>query len=94
MKIDCLYFHSHPYTSPEAQQKVESLAKRLAIYGVGTHLNIVPFTEVQQCIRDNSPPDYASGYAAHGDDEGCRTAARQGQSDHYRRKLRPLQARQ
>ncbi|MCD1654783.1 tRNA 4-thiouridine(8) synthase ThiI [Treponema zuelzerae] len=60
MKIDCLYFHSHPYTSPEAQQKVESLAKRLAIYGVGTHLNIVPFTEVQQCIRDNSPPDYAT----------------------------------
>jgi len=60
MKIDCMYFHSHPFTSPEAQQKVEDLAKILARYGVGTHLNIVPFTAVQQHIRDNSPPDYAT----------------------------------
>lgn len=60
MKLDCVYFHSHPYTSPEAQQKVEDLAKILARYGVGTHLNIIPFTAVQQHIRDNSPPDYAT----------------------------------
>jgi len=60
MKIDCLYFHSHPFTSPEAQQKVEDLAKVLAVYGVGTHLNIVPFTAVQQRIRDSAPPDYAT----------------------------------
>lgn len=60
MKIDGLYFHSHPYTSHEAQQKVEDLAKILARYGVGTHLNIVPFTAVQQHIRDNAPPDYAT----------------------------------
>ena len=60
MKIDGLYFHSHPYTSPEAQQKVEDLAKILARYGVGMHLNIVPFTAVQQHIRDNSPTDYAT----------------------------------
>ena len=60
MKIDCLYFHSHPYTSPEAQQKVEDLAKTLAVFGVGTHLNIVPFTQVQQRIRDAAPPDYAT----------------------------------
>ena len=60
MKIDCLYFHSHPYTSPEAQQKVEDLAKILALYGIGTHLNIVPFTKVQQHIRDNSPVDYST----------------------------------
>lgn len=60
MKIDCLYFHSHPYTSPEAQQKVEDLAKTLAVFGIGTHLNIVPFTQVQQRIRDAAPPDYAT----------------------------------
>jgi thiamine biosynthesis protein ThiI len=60
MKIDCLYFHSHPYTSPEAQQKVEDLAKILAVYGIGTHINIVPFTAVQQRIRDAAPPDYAT----------------------------------
>lgn len=60
MKLDCLYFHSHPFTSPEAQQKVEDLAKVLAVYGVGTHLNIVPFTAVQQRIRDSAPSDYAT----------------------------------
>ncbi len=60
MKIDCLYFHSHPYTSPEAQEKVENLARNLAVYGLGTHLNIVPFTAVQQKIRDSAPPDYAT----------------------------------
>jgi len=60
MKLDCLYFHSHPYTSPEAQQKVEDLAKILASYGVGLHINIVPFTAVQQRIRDSSPVDYAT----------------------------------
>lgn len=60
MKIDCLYFHSHPYTSPEAQGKVEDLAQILARYGVGTHLNIVPFTKVQERIRDSAPVDYAT----------------------------------
>lgn len=60
MKIDCLYFHSHPYTSPEALEKVRTLAKILSTYGIGTHLNTVPFTKVQQHIRDNAPPDYAT----------------------------------
>ena len=27
MKIECVYFHSYPYTSDEAQKKVEDLAK-------------------------------------------------------------------
>lgn len=60
MKLDCLYFHSHPYTSFEAQKKVEDLAQILAVYGLGTHLNIVPFTKVQEKIRENSPADYAT----------------------------------
>lgn len=60
MKIECLYFHSHPYTSPEALEKVENLAQRLALYGIGTHLNIVSFTPIQQRIRDSSPPDYGT----------------------------------
>lgn len=60
MKIDCVYFHSWPYTSEEAQQKVEDLAKILASYGLGTHLNIVPFTRVQEYIRDRAPHAYAT----------------------------------
>ena len=60
MKLDSLYFHSHPYTSPEAQQKVEKLASILASYGLGMHFNCVPFTAVQQRIRNKGPAPYAT----------------------------------
>lgn len=58
MKLDYIYFHSHPYTSPEAQAKVEKLAEILAAYGLGGYLNIIPFTKVQQQIREKSPEAY------------------------------------
>ncbi|PIE98205.1 MAG: tRNA 4-thiouridine(8) synthase ThiI [Treponema sp.] len=58
MKIDCLYFHSYPYTSHEAQEKVEKLAAILAKYNLGTYLNIVSFTKIQQHIKDNVPEAY------------------------------------
>lgn len=60
MKIDCLYFHSPPYTSPEALEKVENLARRLSLYGIGTRLSIVSFTAVQQRIRESSPSNYGT----------------------------------
>jgi len=60
MKIDCIYFHSHPYTSPEAKGKVEDLAKLLARFGLGTHLNIVPFTKIQEHIRNTAPQEYST----------------------------------
>ena len=52
MKIECVYFHAHPYTSPEAQKKVEDLAEIISQYGVETHINIVPFTDVQMRIKE------------------------------------------
>ena len=55
MKVDCVYFHSYPYTSEEAQKKVETLAATLAHYGLAVHLNIVPFTDVQMRIKEKSP---------------------------------------
>ena len=55
MKVDCAYFHSYPYTSEEAQKKVETLAATLARYGLTVHLNIVPFTDVQMRIKEKSP---------------------------------------
>ena len=58
MKLDYLYFHSHPYTSPEAQKKVETLASILAVYGLGGYLNIVSFTKVQQCLKEKCPEPY------------------------------------
>ena len=55
MRVECVYFHSYPYTSVEAQQKVETLAKILGNYGVDTHLNVIPFTDVQMRIKQKSP---------------------------------------
>ena len=60
MKVECMYFHSYPYTSEEAQKKVEDLAKILGNYGLDTHLNVVPFTEVQMQIRKKAPENYAT----------------------------------
>lgn len=63
MKIDCVYFHAYPYTSQEAQKKVEDLAQIIAMYGVETHINIIPFTEVQirikqRCAEIESPSNF------------------------------------
>ena len=58
MKIDCIYFHSHPYTSPEAQKKVEALAGILAGYGLGCYLTVLSFTKVQQQIKKTAPEPY------------------------------------
>lgn len=58
MKLDFLYFHSHPYTSPEAREKVEKLAEVLAEYGLGAYLNVVSFTKIQQKMREVVPESY------------------------------------
>jgi tRNA uracil 4-sulfurtransferase len=55
MRIECVYFHSYPYTSMEAQQKVEKLSSILADYGLETYLNIIPFTDVQMRIKEKAP---------------------------------------
>ncbi|MBQ9238481.1 MAG: tRNA 4-thiouridine(8) synthase ThiI [Treponema sp.] len=60
MHVDCIYFHAYPYTSAEAQHKVESLAETLAGYGLDVNLAIVPFTDVQLCIKKKSPPEWTT----------------------------------
>ena len=55
MKIECCYFHSYPYTSEEAKQKVVTLAPKLSNYGITTYLNVIPFTDVQMKIKENAP---------------------------------------
>lgn len=55
MKVECVYFHSYPYTSEEAQKKVEDLARIIANYGMDTHLNVIPFTDVQMKIKEKAP---------------------------------------
>ena len=60
MKIECCYFHSYPYTSEEAQKKVEDLAQKLAYYGISTYLNIIPFTDVQMVIKEKAPEAWST----------------------------------
>ncbi|MBP5402477.1 MAG: tRNA 4-thiouridine(8) synthase ThiI [Treponema sp.] len=60
MRIECIYFHSYPYTSDEAQKKVEDLAKILSTYGMQTALNIVSFTDVQMLIKEKAPESWST----------------------------------
>lgn len=52
MRVECAYFHAYPYTSEQAQKKVEDLAQIISQYGVETHINIIPFTDVQMRIKE------------------------------------------
>lgn len=60
MKVECVYFHSYPYTSEEAQKKVEDLARIIANYGMDTHLNVIPFTDVQMRIKERAPEAWST----------------------------------
>jgi thiamine biosynthesis protein ThiI len=55
MGIDAVYFHAHPYTSPEARDKVIRLAEILGRHTLGIRLRVVGFTEMQKRIRERSP---------------------------------------
>ncbi len=58
MNIECIHFHSYPYTNLQAREKVIELAKRLSIYTCGTTLNIVSVTKIQEQIHKNCNGDY------------------------------------
>ena len=51
MTVDCIHFHSYPYTNMQARDKVEELAKILSSYTLGTHLNIISVTHIQEEIH-------------------------------------------
>ncbi|MFP4697875.1 MAG: tRNA uracil 4-sulfurtransferase ThiI [Eubacteriales bacterium] len=53
--LDAVYYHSHPYTSERAKQKVIDLAKIISSYVGSINLNIVPFTDIQLYIYDKCP---------------------------------------
>lgn len=57
VELNCIYYHSHPYTSERAKDKVKDLAKILASYTEKVNLYIVPFTEIQMAIMDGCRED-------------------------------------
>ena len=58
LMLDCVYFHSFPYTSDRAKQKVIDLARILTGYTGRTKVDVVNFTEIQTEIRKLCHEDY------------------------------------
>ncbi|RJS60022.1 tRNA uracil 4-sulfurtransferase ThiI [Bacillus sp. PK3_68] len=58
VEIEAIHFHSPPYTSERAKQKVIDLAERLTAFGAEIKLHIVPFTAIQQKIQEQVPENY------------------------------------
>lgn len=52
-----IHFASPPYTSARAEQKVHSLLQKVAEYSGRIALFVVPFTEIQEQIKDNCPEE-------------------------------------
>ena len=58
LRVDAVHFQSPPYTSERALMKVESLCERLKEYCGDIRFYCVPFTEIQEALRDNCSGDY------------------------------------
>lgn len=58
MKIECIHFHSYPYTNMQAKEKVEELAGVLGEYSCGTTLNVVKVTHIQEEIHKKCNGDF------------------------------------
>lgn len=55
--LDAVHFASPPFTSPQAEMKVHDLLSQVAKYSGDIGLYTVPFTEIQEQIRDNCPEE-------------------------------------
>lgn len=58
MQINCIHFHSYPYTNMQARDKVIELAKVLSGYTCGIKLNIVSVTHIQEEIHKKCNGEY------------------------------------
>ena len=57
LMLDAVHFVSPPYTSKRAELKVHALAKLVSRYSGRIKLYVVPFTEIQEAIKDHCPED-------------------------------------
>lgn len=57
VELEAIYFHTYPYTSDRAKEKVVDLARILADFCGRLKLHIVDFTDIQLKIRDHCPQD-------------------------------------
>ncbi len=59
VRLEMVHFHSPPFTSERARQKVEDLTKVLTRYGGNIKMHVVPFTEIQKAIKKQIPDNYS-----------------------------------
>ncbi len=58
MKLDCVHYHSFPYTGESAKEKVLELSKKVGEYNGGMNVYVVPFTKIQEAIHEKCPEEY------------------------------------
>lgn len=59
VELEMIHFHSPPFTSERAKQKVLDLTKVLTEFGGTIKVHVVPFTKLQQEIFKTIPDRYA-----------------------------------
>ncbi len=60
VQLISVHYHSFPYTSEQAKEKVLDLGRILSQYCCGMKTYVVPFTEIQMEIHEKCPEDYTT----------------------------------
>lgn len=60
VELCCVHYHSFPYTSERAREKVLELARLLSEYCGRMRVYIVPFTEIQLQIHEKCPENFTT----------------------------------
>lgn len=60
MLIEAVHFHSYPYTSQRAQEKVEDLARIVASYCGNFKMHVINLLPIQEQIVQNCPEEEAT----------------------------------
>lgn len=60
VQINAVHFHSYPYTSDRAKEKVIDLARKLSFSCCGIRVHVIPFTEIQMKIHEKCPEEYTT----------------------------------
>lgn len=58
LELTAVHFASPPYTSERAERKVIDLLAKVSMWSGSIKLYVVPFTEIQEAIRDGVPEEY------------------------------------
>ncbi|NLD87608.1 MAG: tRNA 4-thiouridine(8) synthase ThiI [Clostridiales bacterium] len=57
LELHAVHFFSYPYTSEQAKEKVFELLRLVSRFAGRIYLQVVPFTEIQESIREHCPED-------------------------------------